>query len=153
MPYDCSVGCWHCRVDLSCNACPFRVTGIALISVTGILIIPLHIYIFIVLANAHGMKQLIVLVCCIVNCSVLMVAAKNVRVESYWVFRKRSVQFFANLLCFFLEDVPFIVLTGIYIQGVGYADGVSVAALIVTLLGALGFISNSAGQRKCALCV
>ncbi|XP_062502824.1 uncharacterized protein LOC134179846 isoform X3 [Corticium candelabrum] len=105
-----------------------QVTGIALISVTGILIIPLHIYVFIVLANAH--------------------AAKNVRVESYWVFRKRSVQFFANLLCFFLEDVPFIVLTGIYIQGVGYADGVSVAALIVTLLGALGFISNSAGQRK-----
>jgi hypothetical protein len=109
--------------------CPVGVqaTGIILVSLIGILIIPMHVYIFGLLMKAQG--------------------AKNLTIERFWVFRKHAFQFFSNLLCFFLQDAPFIVLTGIYIQVVGYADAVSVAALIVTLLGALGFISNSAGQQ------
>lgn len=73
--------------------------------------------------------------------------ASSSAVESYWVFRKHAFQFFSNLCSFFLQDIPFIVLTGIYIQAVGYADAVSVTALIVTLLRALGCISSSAGQQ------
>ena len=130
-----------------CEKLHFRATGITLVSIIGILIIPMHVYIFGLLVKAQGRDFSH---CIFLDLSFNFVCipdAKNATIESFWVFRKHAFQFFSNLFCFFLQDTAFIVLTGIYIQVVGYADAVSVAALIVTLLGALGFISNSAGQR------
>ena len=68
--------------------------------------------------------------------------------EDAIVFRMQATIFFANLVAFLLQDVPFLAFALVHAKNQGYADVGTFLSIITCLLGVLSFIGNSASRGR-----
>eukprot|EP00118_Oscarella_pearsei_P011431 m.76892 g.76892 ORF g.76892 m.76892 type:complete len:1211 (+) comp36007_c0_seq7:1029-4661(+) len=105
-----------------------KISVLTFLTVVSILSWGAHILIFILLARTQ--------------------MSVKATVKESCIFQKKAVQFFSNIITFFLQDIPFLVFAIIHVQARGYANVTTFLSILVSLIGILSFIGNSANQRR-----
>ncbi|XP_065833550.1 prominin-1-A-like isoform X2 [Oscarella lobularis] len=108
---------------------------------SSLLLWPIFLSQFVFIARARRRKESIGLVCISLFC--LGMIDKDAI-----VFRMQATIFFANLVAFLLQDVPFLAFALVHAKNQGYADVGTFLSIITCLLGVLSFIGNSASRGR-----